>query len=100
MHALCIQKYVQKNVPRHNDNLQKIERCHGQVLSEAFSTTQSFQLSCQARFGKSVWLGELIEHIQTDPMELQLHQFEGPPQFANQRPQLKHDFYTRCSRIP
>ena len=99
MHALFVQKYDRRDVPRHEENLQDIEKFLGQVLGEAFSKAQSYQLQCQARLGKSVWLGELIQHSQTDDTELQLHEFEGPPRFVNRRPQLKNEFYTRCSGI-
>ena len=87
-----MQKYDQDNEPRHENNLREIERDIHQALSSAIRTGRSFQLSCQARFGKLVWLGDLIEDNQDN---LVLRQFEGRTRFVHQRPYLKHEFYTR-----
>ena len=91
-----MQKYDQDNEPRHENNLREIEQDIHRALHSAIGTGRSFQLSCQARLGKLVWLGDLIEDSKAN---LVLRQFEGRTRFVNRKPYLKHEFYTRYIHV-
>ena len=93
--TLKMQRRVRRSVSRHSDNLRDIKEILVQKLREAFEKKHSCQLDCQARLGKLVWLGELIERGQSDIPGMLLRQFEGPPRYEDRRPFLKYEYITR-----
>ena len=86
---------VERSVPRRRDNLQDIQTILVQKLSEGFQKAPRFKLDCQARFGRLVWLGDLIECGQRDRRRMLLSQFEGPPKYEDGRIRLRNEYYTR-----
>ena len=92
---MYIKRGVERNVPRRRDNLEDIQTILRQKLSEGFQKESEFKLDCQARFGRLVWLGGLIECGQRDHRRMRLSQFEGPPKYEDGKVRLKNEYCTR-----
>ena len=88
-----------RSVPRRHDNLTDIRTILVQKLSEAFQKRPRFSMDCQARLGRLVWLGDLIECRRRDRHGMMLSQFEGPPKYEDGRIRLKNEYCTRYSHL-